>query len=141
LNNPGQTVQPGQEIAQIIPENFQIEMKAAVSPQDISKLKVGQEVQMRVSACPYPDYGTLKGRVTQIAQDTSKPSSQSENNSQVQKATTFYEVAIAPNSKTFGRQEHQCSLQLGMESQADIISRKETMLQFILRKARLTSNL
>jgi HlyD family type I secretion membrane fusion protein len=141
LNNQGQTVQPGQEIAQIIPENFQIEMKAAVSPQDISKLKVGQEVQMRVSACPYPDYGTLKGRVTQIAQDTSKPSSQSENDSQVQKATAFYEVAIAPNSNTFGRQEHQCSLQLGMESQADIISRQETMLQFILRKARLTSNL
>jgi HlyD family secretion protein len=116
-------------------------MKAAVSPQDISKLKVGQEVQMRVSACPYPDYGTLQGRVTQIAQDTSKPPSQSENDSQVQKATAFYEVAIAPNSNTFGRQEHQCSLQLGMESQADIISRQETMLQFILRKARLTSNL
>jgi HlyD family type I secretion membrane fusion protein len=141
VNNQGQTVQPGQEIAQIIPENFQIEMKAAVSPQDISKLKVGQGVQMRVSACPYPDYGTLEGRVSQIAQDTSKPPSQTENDLQVQKTATFYEVAIAPNSDTFGRQKHQCSLQLGMESQVDIISRTETMLQFILRKARLTTNL
>lgn len=118
-------------------------MKAVVSPQDISKLKVGQGVQMRVSACPYPDYGTLEGTVNQIAQDTSKQPNQVGNNDyQVQKAAaSFYEVAIAPNSNTFGRQEHQCSLQLGMESQADIISRQETMLQFILRKARLTSNL
>ncbi|NJK57995.1 MAG: response regulator [Pleurocapsa sp. SU_5_0] len=141
LNNQGQMVQSGQEIAQIIPKNFQIEMKAAVSPQDISKLEVGQEAQMRVSACPYPDYGILKGRVSQIAKDTSKPSSQPGNDLQAQKAATFYEVAIAPNSDSFGRQEYQCSLQLGMESRADIISRKETMLQFILRKARLTTNL
>lgn len=141
LNNQGQMVQSGQEIAQIIPKNFQIEMKAAVSPQDISKLEVGQEAQMRVSACPYPDYGILKGRVSQIAKDTSKPSSQPGNDLQAQKAATFYEVAIAPNSDSFGRQEYQCLLQLGMESRADIISRKETMLQFILRKARLTTNL
>ena len=142
LRNSGQIVQPGQEIAQIIPDDSPIEMKAAVSPQDISKLEVRQEVQMRVSACPYPDYGTLRGQVRQIAQDTSKPQSQqSETNIQAQKSAPFYEVSITPESKVFGRGKLQCSLQLGMESTANIIIREETVLQFLLRKARLISNL
>ena len=142
LRNQGQTLQPGQEITQIIPENFQLEMKAAVTSQDISKLKVGQEVHMKVAACPYPDYGTLKGKVSQIAKDTIMPHQQKNHNSQVLKTTTpVYEVLITPHSNTFGREKNQCLLELGMESQADIISREETVLQFLLRKARLTTNL
>ena len=142
LRNPNQTVQFGQEIAQILPENSKLEIKAAVSPQDITELKVGQEVKMQVSTCPYPDYGTFGGTVTRIAEDTNKLPSQQEN-TQAKASNTFYEVIIAPesNTNTFGREEHQCSLQLGMESQADIISREETVLQYILRKARLTTNL
>ncbi|MDJ0578194.1 MAG: HlyD family efflux transporter periplasmic adaptor subunit, partial [Xenococcaceae cyanobacterium MO_234.B1] len=58
LRNPGQTVRSGEEIAQIVPSNAPLVINAAVSPSDISKLEEGQKVQMRVSACPYPDYGT-----------------------------------------------------------------------------------
>ena len=140
LRNPNQTVQFGQEIARILPENSKLEIKAAVSPQDITELEVGQEVQMQVSTCPYPDYGTFGGTVTRIAEDTNKLPSQQEN-TQAKANNTFYEVIIAPDSNTFGREEHQCSLQLGMESQTDIISREETVLQHILKKARLTANL
>ena len=140
LRNSGQTLQAGQEIAQIIPEDFQVEMKADVSPQDISKLKIGQPVQMRVSACPYPDYGTLKGKVSQIAGDTRKIQQQV-NNPQSQSASAAYEVSISPDSRTFGRAQKQCALKLGMESEASIITREETALQFLLRKARLTTNL
>ncbi len=141
LRNSGQTIQSGQEIAQIIPQNSQLEMKAIVSPEDISKLEVGQKVQMRVSACPYPDYGTLQGTVSQIAGDTNKQQQQADSSSQVETSTAFYEVLITPNSNVFGTTEKQCSLQVGMESRADIISREETLLQFIVRKTRLTINI
>ena len=144
LRNRQQMVQPGQEVARIIPENFDIEMKARVLPQDISKLKVGQEVQMKVSACPYPDYGILQGKVRQIAQDTNTEEVQSQDgnsNSTNEQSNSFYEVLIAPNSNTFGNDSNQCVLQLGMESQASIISRKETLLQFLFRKARITTNI
>ena len=115
-------------------------MEAAVSPQDITKFEVGQEVQMQVSACPYPDYGTLGGTVARIARDTNKIPSQQVNNSQAKASNTSYDVIIAPNSNTFGRGKYQCSLQLGRSSQADIISQEETLLQYILKKARLTTN-
>ncbi len=147
LRNPGQTVGPGEEIAQIVPSNVPLEVKAAVSPKDISKLEEGQNVHMRVSACPYPDYGTLKGVVRQISQDTIKPQGNSSTAATTvlsHKGVTnplFYEVTIEPESLLIGRGKKQCAIQLGMEGRADIISREETVLKFILRKARLLTDL
>lgn len=141
LRNPGQTVQSGQEIAQIVPSNASLEIKAMVSPQDIGKLKTNQKVQMRISACPYPDYGTLNGTVSQIAKDISQVQSNSTNNSlTAQPAPAYFEVSILPKNPSFGRGKHICSLQSGMEGTADIITKEETVLQFLLRKARLISN-
>lgn len=143
IRNPGQTVQAGQEIAQIIPSNASIEIKAMVSTKDISKLKPNQRVQMRISACPYPDYGVLEGTVKRIAKDITKPPNNSTTNyNSAEKFTpVFYDVAIAPENHSFGRGKDICSLQLGMEGSADIITREETVFKFLLRKARLTTNL
>ncbi|MEH1844857.1 MAG: hypothetical protein V7L25_07590 [Nostoc sp.] len=98
---------------------------------------------MRVSACPYPDYGTLKGKVKSISPDAFFPAA---NNGAATGATTiatttkgaaFYEVTIEPQSLSLGRGNKQCSIQMGMEGRADIISKQETVLQLFLRKARL----
>ena len=147
LRNPGQTVRPGEEIAQIVPSNAPLEVKAAVSPGDIGKVETGQMVQMRVSACPYPDYGTLPGVVSQISEDTTKPQ---QNNgiatiftSSGQKgnpANAFYEVTIKPETLTLARGKNQCAIQLGMDGRADIITKEETLLQFMLRKAKLLAD-
>lgn len=147
LRNPGQTVRPGEEIAQIAPNNTQLTIKASVPAKDIGKLKKGQIAQMRISACPYSDYGTLKGTVTAIAPDAAFPQADnsntpsSANTSSQQKDAAFYEVAIEPNNRSLGKENNQCAIQLGMEGQTDIITREETVLKFLLRKARLTTNL
>ncbi|MCF4970128.1 HlyD family secretion protein [Nostoc sp. CMAA1605] len=133
LRNPGQSVSQGEEIAQIVPSHAPLVIKATVSPDDVSKLAPSQEVQMRVSACPYPDYGTLKGVVSQISQDTIKSTQGS--------ASEVYEVTILPENLSFGTSNHQCTIQPGMQGRADIISRKETVLKFLLRKVRLIADL
>jgi HlyD family type I secretion membrane fusion protein len=144
LRNPSQTVQLGQEIATIAPNNVPSVVRAAVTPQDIGKLQAGQKVQMQVSACPYPDYGTLKGTVSQVSQDTIKPENNgatTTSSSQESTATkTFYEVIIEPASLSLGEGKNQCSIQLGMEGRADIITREDTVLKFLLRKAKLMTN-
>ena len=143
LRNPGQTLRPGEEIAQIVPTSAPLVIKAVVQTEDKSKLKPGQNVHMRVSACPYPDYGTLKGKVKSISPDAFFPQA---NNGAATGASTiattakaaFYEVTIEPEGLSIGRGNRQCSIQMGMEGRADIISKEETVLQFFLRKARLT---
>ncbi len=144
LRNSGQTVRPGEEIAQIAPSNTPLVVKALVAAQDVSKVKTDQKAQVRVSACPYPDYGTLKGKVKAIAPDAIAPQANGATMASSQKAAaaaTFYEVTISPESLFLGRGKNQCAIQLGMEGRAYIISKEETVLKFILRKTRLLTNL
>ncbi len=147
LRNPGQTVRPGEEIAQIAPGDTKLTIKASVPAKEIGKLKKGQVAQMRVSACPYSDYGTLKGTLTAIAPDAAFPQQDNTNTSSTanapsqQTGAAFYEVAIEPNNSSVGKKNNQCAIQLGMEGQTDIITKEETVMKFLLRKARLTTNL
>ncbi|MBE9166113.1 HlyD family efflux transporter periplasmic adaptor subunit [Pleurocapsales cyanobacterium LEGE 06147] len=145
LRNPGQTVRMGDKIAQIAPSQNVLAIEALVAAQDISRVKTGQPAQVRVSACPYPDYGTLKGSVTNISPDViSSQNNHSSANSSSQStnpSNNFYAVTIEPESLSLSQGQKKCLVQLGMEGRADIISREETILQFLLRKARLIADL
>ncbi|MEH2270167.1 MAG: HlyD family efflux transporter periplasmic adaptor subunit [Nostoc sp.] len=138
LRNPGQVVQPSEAIAQIAPLDAPLLIKARVQAQDIDKVKAGQKVQMQVSACPYPDYGTLQGTVETVAPDALPTLKNSGDQSVVQ--VLAYQVTIQPQKQYLGRGDRQCHLKSGMEGRADIISRQETVLHFILRKARLIAD-
>ncbi len=147
LRNPGQVVRPGDAIAQIAPSKAPLVVKARVAAQDISKVRVCPAAQvtdckegkvlLRVSAYPYPDYGTLKGSVRAITADAITP----QNNPATAPATPYYEVTIEPESLYLQKANQSYFIQAGMEVTADIISREETLLTFILRKARLLADL
>ncbi|MDB9308793.1 HlyD family efflux transporter periplasmic adaptor subunit [Aphanizomenon sp. CS-733/32] len=138
LRNPGQVVQLSESLAQIAPVDAPLIIKAHVSAKDIDKVKTGQAVQMQVSACPYPDYGTLKGIVKTVAPDILATT---QNNSMISTPQVAnYEINIEPQSLFLGKGNHLCYLKSGMEGRADIISRQETVLQFILRKSKLITN-
>lgn len=147
LRNPGQVVRSGEPIAQIAPSNAPLVVKARVAAEDISKVQTCKEervsdcaegkVQLRVSAYPYPDYGTLKAAVRSITPDAITPQSNNAGGG----AAPYYEVTIQPQRPYLVRGARQYAIQLGMEVTADIISREETVLTFILRRTRLLTNL
>ncbi|MHC5767077.1 MAG: HlyD family efflux transporter periplasmic adaptor subunit [Nostoc sp.] len=145
LRNPGQTLRAGEEVVQIVPSHAPLVIKAAVGSEEKGKIKVGQKVQMRVSACPYPDYGTLNGVVKAISPDavrSQKNDADADTNS-TPKATAvgaFYEVTIEPEKLVLGRSTKKCQIQLGMDGRVDIITREETVLQFVLCKAKLMTD-
>ena len=140
LRNSGQVVQKSDSIAEIVPDNAPLLIKAAIPTTEIKKVAIGEKVQLRVDACPYPDYGTLKGVVNAISPDAFAPQT---NNAGVATPTTasYFEVTIKPESRSFGNSDRQCTIQAGMDAKADIISKEETALQFIMRKTRLTTDL
>ncbi|MBE9189626.1 HlyD family efflux transporter periplasmic adaptor subunit [Gloeocapsopsis crepidinum LEGE 06123] len=133
LRNPGQVVRASEPIAEIAPVNAPLVIKAMIATQDIEKVAVGQKVQLRVDACPYPDYGTLSGIVSSISPDAIAP----QNNS----AAPYFDVTIQPQSVSLGSGNRQCCIQSGMDATDDIISKEETAWQFVLRKARLIVDL
>jgi len=146
LRNAGQVVRTGDAIAQIAPNNAPLVIKGRVAASDISRVKVCKvvqvtkcpegEVQMRFSSYPYPDYGTLKGAVRGISADAIT----SQGNGNVAIAP-YYEVTIEAERLYLKKSGKSYPLQPGMEVTADIISKKETLLTFILRKARLLTDL
>ncbi|MCC5645878.1 HlyD family secretion protein [Nostoc sp. CHAB 5824] len=145
LRNPGQTLRAGEEVVQIVPSHAPLVIKAAIESEAKNKVKIGQKVQMRVTACPYPDYGTLNGVVKTIAPDavSSQKNDANADTNSTPKATAvgaFYEVTIEPEKLALGRTTKKCQIQLGMDGRIDIITREETVLQFLLRKARLMTD-
>ena len=138
LRNSGQVLSVGEEIAFVAPLNIPLEFKAQVASQDISKVELDQAVNIRISACPYTDYGILDGRVTSISPDAI-PSEINRSNFTTN-TTTFFEVRIRPEAEHTGAGDTVCQIQPGMEGRADIISREESVLTYFLRKARLITS-
>ena len=139
LRNNAQVVHPGDRLAQISPTGTPLNIKAYVAISDISNVKVGQKVQMRVSACPYTDYGVGSGIVRAISADA-KPLHRNLGNApqQLQAAVNdIYEVTIEPDNLKLNRGNNECQIRSGMHGRADILSKEETVFHFILRKSRL----
>ncbi len=131
LRNPGQTVESGAAIAQIVPSNAPLVFKARVTAADIARVKIGQSVQIRISAYPFPDYGILKGTVSSISPDAITPEDL---------RVAYYEVTIEPEQPYLVKSDRQYPIQPGMEGRADIIYSQETVLTFVLRKVRLLTD-
>lgn len=146
LRNPGQVVNSGDAIAQIAPSQAPLEVKARVAAQDISKVKVCKaekvsdckkgKVLLRISAYPYPDYGTLSGAVRAITADGITPQSHSAGAA----GTPYFQVTIQPEKLSLEKEGISYPIQPGMEVTADIISQEETLLTFILKKVRLLTD-
>lgn len=143
LRNPGQVLRASEAVAEIAPNNAPLVIKSMIPTQEIKNVAVGQKVQLRIDACPYPDYGTLKGVVTAVSPDaiTSRSNAESSSSGAPIPANNYFEATIQPERMVFGSGDRQCHIQSGMEAKADIISKEETALQFMLRKARLITDL
>jgi HlyD family secretion protein len=141
LRNSGQVVRAGESLADIVPnDRTSLVIKALIPSSEINKIAVGQKAQLRVDACPYPDYGTAKGVVKTISPDAITPASK-DTTTAISPGANYFEATIQPDKSSFGNNDRQCFLQSGMNGTADIISKEETILQFMLRKARLIADL
>ena len=135
LRNNNQVVHPGDSLAKILPTGTPLQVKAYVALADIGKVNVGQTVKMRVSACPYTENGILTGKVIDISADAKSI----DKNAATQSAN-IYEVTIAPATTSLGTGQTTCQTRSGMEGRVDIITKQETVLNFMLSKARLLLN-
>lgn len=141
LRNPGQVVRAGDLIARIAPPSDALQVKAIVAIRDIGRVDVGQRMHMRVSACPYSDYGTLMATVTSISPDAVTPQDASRIYGTAAGMVSGYEVTARADTLVLADDTRICPVQAGMDGRADIVSREETVLRFLLGKARLIADM
>ncbi|CAK6698137.1 MULTISPECIES: HlyD family secretion protein [unclassified Synechococcus] len=147
LRNPGQMLAAGEELARISPSQAGLLVKVLVPSENITKVEVDQRADLRITGCPYPDYGTLKARVVSIAPEASLPGSadpEAGRNGTAQPAPIpggYYEVTLQPEGTVLRSRTRSCELRLGMDLSADITTRLETVFGFLLRKVRLSTGI
>jgi multidrug efflux pump subunit AcrA (membrane-fusion protein) len=129
LRNPGQVVAKGQELARIAPSQGGLVVRVLVPGQEIANLRTGQQADLKVAGCPYPDFGTLAASVLAVAPDASAQTAAP--------GSPAFEVTLQPMSTVLQAGGRRCELRQGMELEAAITTRQETVLSFALRKARL----
>ena len=146
LRNPGQMIAAGDELARIAPSQVGLLVKVLVPSQDITTVDVGQRADLRIAGCPYPDYGTLRATVASIAPEASQvaPGERAGGRAGVPAPAAasmsgLYEVTLKPQGITLGSGSRLCEVRIGMDLSADITTKTETVLGFLLRKARLTA--
>jgi HlyD family secretion protein len=138
VRSPGQTISVGQPIASIAPKDVAFVIKAVVQSEEISNVKVGQQAILKIAGCPHPDFGVLKARVTSIAPDAVGTEAAKESTNQPNSTNPGYEVRLQPQrSYLVASTGRRCQLKIGMDLTADITTRNESMLIFLLRKARI----
>ncbi len=128
-----------QVIAIVTPDRT---IQALVPADSINQIAPHQIAQMRVTACPYGEFGTLKGQVTTIATQPVMVPDPIPHGGRYANATqssqpTLYAVTIQPQALVLKQSAKSCLVRVGMQGQLDIVLREEPLARSLLRRMRL----
>lgn len=118
----GAIVPPREAIADIVPDESKLVTEARIRPEDVNRVHLGQEADIRFTAFKYNTTELVRGSVTYVSADRL-----------VDKATNepYYQVQIDAGSdalKSLG----ELKLQAGMPAEVYIVGEKRTPLQYLL---------
>jgi len=122
LKTVGVVVQPGTVLAQIVPEEKAVTIRANLKPENVADVYVGQIAPISLSAYDVSRYGSLEGVVKHIASNTTEREGQ----------PPFYETIITVPDPIFPKIGLTPDIVPGMTVVVDIIGGKRTVLDYIL---------
>ncbi len=123
VNTIGGSVKAGMNLLEIVPKEKELLVEAKISPKDIAFIHLEQEATLKFTAYDFAIYGSLKGKIKKIAPDsvTSKDKK------------TYYLIYIKTDKNYLGREDKPLKIIPGMRGSADIITGKNTVLNYILK--------
>lgn len=120
VNTVGGVVQPGKEVAEIVPLDDALLLEARIKPQDIGFLSPGQPAMVKFTAYDFAIYGGLKAVVEQIGADTVSDD----------KGNAFYVVRVRTLESSLGK---NLPIIPGMVAQVDVMTGKKSILSYLLK--------
>ncbi|MEJ2214907.1 MAG: HlyD family type I secretion periplasmic adaptor subunit [Gammaproteobacteria bacterium] len=119
----GQVITPGEILMQVVPDNVQLKAKVRIHPKDIGYVRVGQDVNVRVSSYDFTLYGVASGEVEQV----------SASNLIDEDGQSYFEGIVSFAKPYVGDEEGRYPLQAGMAVDADILTGEKTLLTYLLK--------
>ena len=116
----GGVAKAGEELLQIVPVDTEIEIEGIFPNSDVGFLKVGQQANIKLDAYPSERFGFLKGRVIDIAADSTKNEA----------GQWGYVVRIAPESRYLKVGKDRLPIRPGMTATIDVTTDKRRLITY-----------
>jgi len=121
VNTVGGVLQPGKEIAEVVPADDALLLEARISPKDIAFLRPGQKALVRLTAYDYVIFGGLEGVVEHIGADTILDEDGK---------TSYYLVRVRTVKSNLGK---NLPIIPGMVAEVDVLTGKKSVLSYLLK--------
>lgn len=118
----GAVVQSGSALAEIVPDEKALMVRARVLAKDIAGLYVGQKANISLNAYDVSIYGAMHGQVQKIAANTT----------QEERMPPYYETMIEIPVPRFSKTDEEIEVVPGMQVVVDILGQKRSVLSYIL---------
>ena len=122
VNSPGDFVNSGEAIAEIVPIDDDLEIQAYIDPKDIARIEPAQTARISLTAYDSTRYGYLSGEVKKVSTDAV-----------CREDTKSYMYSVKLNFVNEFRNEDGTlvTIQPGMIAQVDIIRGRRSILEYI----------
>lgn len=133
ITTVGAVVQPGGNLMDIVPLDDTLLVEGRIRPQDIAFIHPEQAAVVKLTAYDSSVFGSLEGKVERISADTIAD----DRPERGEKGETFYRVMIRTDRNHLGTDDHPLPIIPGMLATVEILTGKKTVLDYMLRPARL----
>lgn len=123
VNTIGGVIQPGKDIAEIVPTEESLLVEARISPVDIAYLHPGQKAVIKITAYDFTIYGGLDGELVHISPDSLVD----------EKGGSYFLVRVKTDQHFLGKTGQKLEIMPGMTVEVDILTGKKTVLSYILK--------
>lgn len=131
INTLGGVVAGGAPVMEIVPVDDQVLVELKVKPADIGFVKVGQAVEIKLSAYDYSVYGSLHGKVEVLSPDAlgdpNAPAAATGGDN------TWYRALVRADASTLKAGGKPLTVLPGMVGTAEIRTGRRSVLSFLLR--------
>jgi adhesin transport system membrane fusion protein len=122
-NTIGGVVSPGSKVVEIVPQDGDLLVELKIKPADIASVSVGQPARLKFSAYDFAIHGSLQGEVMFVSADTITN----------EEGESYFLVRVKPKKSYLGPSAQLLPVKVGMNAEADIITAKKTILQYLIQ--------
>ncbi|MCA3241181.1 MAG: HlyD family efflux transporter periplasmic adaptor subunit [Rubrivivax sp.] len=126
-HTPGGIVAPGATVMEVVPIADSVLIEARVQPADIGFVRVGQPVEIKLSAYEYTIFGALKGRVEVLSPDALGDPERA-----AQPGGTWYRALVRADVAGLEHLGQLLPVMPGMAGSAEIRTGQRSVMRFLL---------
>lgn len=127
----GGVIQPGMDIAEIVPSEEIMLVEAKVRPADIAYLHPGQNAKVKFTAYDFSIFGGLDGQLVHISPDTITD----------EEGNSFYLMRVETSRSFVAPDGADLPIIPGMTVSVDVLTGKKTILDYLLKPILKTKQL